>query len=104
MHKNEIYQLAITDNEYPRRLKEIHSPPKVLYLLGRLPNHMDMALAVVGTRKTSPYGRAVTPTLVETIARQGIIIISGLALGIDALAHRAAINAGGRTIAVLGCG
>jgi DNA processing protein len=96
--------VTINDASYPRRLKEIHSPPSLLYIKGKLPAHIDLALAVVGTRKTSPYGRTVTPTLVQALARTGVIIVSGLALGIDALAHQAALDAGGQTIAVLGCG
>ncbi len=96
--------IKIHDSAYPRRLKEIHSPPKLLYIKGVLPVYTNLALAVVGTRKTSPYGRAITPTLVGALARAGVLIVSGLALGIDALAHQAALDAGGQTIAVLGCG
>jgi len=96
--------ITVNDPAYPRRLKEIHSPPSLLYIMGKLPAHLDLALAVVGTRKTSPYGRTVTPTLVGALARTGVIIVSGLALGIDALSHQAALDAGGQTIAVLGCG
>lgn len=104
MYTHDYHQVFITDKHYPRRLKEIHSPPKVLYIRGSLPQCLECTLAVVGTRKTSPYGRAVTPELVSALARSGIVIVSGLALGIDALAHQAALDAGGQTIAVLGCG
>ncbi|MFH1207085.1 MAG: DNA-processing protein DprA [Patescibacteria group bacterium] len=104
IQKLNISIITVIDAAYPRRLKEIHSPPSVLYVKGTLPAHLDLALAVVGTRKTSPYGRTITPTLVGALARTGVIIVSGLALGIDALSHQAAVDAGGQTIAVLGCG
>ncbi|MFA5051477.1 MAG: DNA-processing protein DprA [Patescibacteria group bacterium] len=99
-----ISVVTIQDPNYPRRLKEIHSPPALLYYRGRLPANLDLGLAVVGTRKTSAYGRMVTPDLIGTIARTGVVIVSGLALGIDTLAHQAAVDVGGKTIAVLGCG
>ncbi|MFA5134311.1 MAG: DNA-processing protein DprA [Patescibacteria group bacterium] len=96
--------ITIQDERYPALLKEIHSPPALLYIRGTLPPDGVPALAVVGTRRTSPYGRTITPRLVGDLARAGITIVSGLALGIDALAHRAALDAGGTTAAVLGCG
>jgi len=99
-----ISAITVQDTAYPRRLKEIHSPPSVLYIKGTLPEHLDLALAVVGTRKTSAYGRTVTPTLIGALARTGVLIVSGLALGIDALAHQATLDAGGQTVGVLGCG
>ncbi|MDD5040600.1 MAG: DNA-processing protein DprA [Patescibacteria group bacterium] len=89
---------------YPPQLKEIYSPPAVLYVKGSLPERSCVLLAVVGTRKTSTYGRSITPRIVYDLASSGMTIVSGLALGIDALAHQSAIDAGGRTLAVLGCG
>jgi DNA processing protein len=89
---------------YPRLLREIPDPPPVLYVKGTIVEEDAWAVAVVGTRRASSYGREVTRRLTATLARSGITIVSGLARGIDAEAHRAALKAGGRTIAVLGCG
>ena len=90
--------------DYPRLLREISDPPPVLYVKGTITEEDVWAVAVVGTRGASVYGREVTRRLAATLARSGITIVSGLARGIDAEAHRAALGAGGRTIAVLGCG
>jgi DNA processing protein len=89
---------------YPRLLREIPDPPPVLYVKGTLAEEDAWAVAVVGTRRASPYGREVTRRLTAALARSGITIVSGLARGIDGEAHQAALKAGGRTIAVLGCG
>ncbi len=96
--------LTWEDDGYPTALRNIHDPPPVLYVKGALTEVDAWALAVVGTRKATAYGRQVTEQLVGTLARSGLTIVSGLAKGIDAIAHRAALDAGGRTIAVLGCG
>jgi DNA processing protein len=90
---------------FPEVLRDIPDPPKELYVLGNLAPLLKMPrLSVVGARKVTPYGKNVTADLVRTVAGQGVVIISGLALGVDALAHRAALDAGGKTIAVLPCG
>jgi len=89
---------------YPRLLREIHDPPPLLYVKGTLTEEDSWAVAVVGTRRASTYGREVTRRLTKALARSGITIVSGLARGIDGQAHQAALEAGGRTIAVLGCG
>lgn len=89
---------------YPRLLREIHDPPPVLYVKGTLEEEDAWAVAVVGTRRASPYGREVTRRLTRALSCSGITIVSGLARGIDSEAHRAALEAGGRTIAALGCG
>lgn len=94
------------DGHYPKQLKAIAAAPKQLFYLGEDPANYadDILVAVVGSRKVSPYGRHVTTELAGALARHGIVIVSGLALGVDALAHQAAVEAGGRTIAVLPCG
>lgn len=98
--------VALGDTNYPFLLRQIHDPPVFLWMRGRLPvsDAPARALAVVGTRRMSSYGLRVTGELTEALVREGFSIVSGLAYGIDAAAHRAALNAGGRTIAVLGSG
>ncbi len=94
--------VTLADEAYPKLLKEIYAPPPVLFYRGILPQHNQHLLAVVGSRKHSAYGKQVTNTLVHDIATQRVVIVSGLALGIDAYAHHATLEAGGTTIAVLG--
>lgn len=90
--------------DYPPLLKTIASAPSVLYVRGKLLPQDQWALSVVGTRRASVYGREATYSLVQGLATSGVTIVSGLAYGIDTYAHQAALNAGGRTIAVLGSG
>ncbi len=92
------------DPDYPPRIKEIHDYPPVLYVRGSLLPEDEWCLAVVGTRRATVYGRQVTEEIVADLARNKITIVSGLARGIDSIAHRSALEAGGRTIAVCGCG
>ena len=92
------------DPMYPPRLKEIHDPPPVLYLRGEILPSDERSVAVVGTRKGSAYGKEAARVLAGDLAQSGVTIISGLARGIDAVAHRAALDAGGRTLAVFGNG
>ena len=99
-----IRVLTWLDDEYPSHLKEIDYPPPVLYLRGGLVETDDWAVAVVGTRRMSSYGRRVTEELVGTLSRHQITIISGLARGVDSTAHMEALRAGGRTLAILGTG
>ena len=96
--------LTIADPSYPRLLKEVPSPPPVLYVRGSLTPADEKAVAIVGTRKATPYGRDVSEAMARDLAAFGVTVVSGLALGIDAQAHRGAVAAGGRTIGVLGCG
>ena len=92
------------DDGYPARLREIHDYPPILYVKGAILPDDEWSLGVVGTRRASAYGRQVTEEIVTDLARSRITIVSGLARGIDAAAHRAALGAGGRTIAVCGSG
>jgi DNA processing protein len=97
-------KITINDKDYPSSLKEIHNPPKQLFVKGEIKNQDKVAIAIVGTRKYSAYGKQVALDLSSKLAKLGITIVSGLARGIDTFAHKAAIEAGGRTIAVLGSG
>ncbi len=92
------------DSQYPPRLKEIYDPPPVLFVRGEILSEDERSVAVVGTRKATVYGREAASALAGDLARNSVTIISGLARGIDGVAHRAALDAGGRTIAVLACG
>lgn len=96
--------LTWNDTNYPRRLREIHDAPPVLYVRGQLLPVDEWSIAVVGTRRATSYGRQVTQELTAALAANGITVVSGLAKGIDACAHRAALESGGRTIGVLACG
>ncbi len=89
---------------YPQRLREIYDYPPVLYVRGNPLPEDETCLAVVGTRRATVYGRQVTDEIVSDLARNKVTIVSGLAKGIDSIAHRAALEAGGRTIAVFACG
>jgi len=99
-----IQVLTWDDDGYPRHLREIDQPPPVLYVLGALRPEDDWAVAIVGTRRMTVYGRQVANELAAFLAQQGITVVSGLARGVDRIAHEAALQAGGRTIAVLGSG
>jgi DNA processing protein len=96
--------ITLMDEEYPKRLKDIYDPPALLYIRGELRIEDEFAIAIVGSRKTTPYGRWFTEKVSNELARHGVTIVSGMARGIDSLAHMGAVSGGGRTIAVLGCG
>jgi len=107
MEKLEQHQVQVLTKEnpsFPKRLQEIYDAPPLLYVRGTLIPEDEWALAVIGTRHATMYGREVTQRLVTDLAKNKITIVSGLARGIDSIAHRAALSAGGRTIAVCGCG
>ena len=90
--------------EYPPRLKEIYDLPPLLYVQGGLLPEDERSVAIVGTRRPTAYGREAAHRLAFDITRSGVAIVSGLARGVDSVAHRAALDAGQRTIAVLGSG
>jgi len=99
-----IRVLTWEDDEYPPRLAEISQPPPVLYVRGTLTPEDAWAVAVVGTRRITAYGKQVASEIASSLAGNGITVVSGLARGVDAVAHQAALQAGGRSLAVLGCG
>jgi DNA processing protein len=99
----QIQPLFIFDPAYPARLAEIADPPFLIYVRGHV-NWNQMMVAVVGSRHMSDYGIEVTEKVASDLAASGVIVVSGLALGIDAIAHQATMNAGGTTVAVLGNG
>ncbi|HEU4586027.1 MAG TPA: DNA-processing protein DprA, partial [Gemmatimonadaceae bacterium] len=92
------------DGEYPPTLLELHDPPPALYCIGDVSLLSRPSVAIVGTRRATAYGERVTRELAGSLARGGAVVVSGLARGIDAAAHRAALEAGGLTVAVLGTG
>ena len=96
--------VAFADDEYPERLRQIYDPPSHLWVRGRLTAADALAVAVVGTRRASDAGRRAAAHLAAGLAEAGATVVSGLAYGIDVTAHRAALDAGGRTVAVLGSG
>jgi DNA processing protein len=96
--------LTWDDDGYPRSLRDIPQAPPVLYVLGSLTAADEWSVAVVGTRHASTYGREAARDLASGLAANGVTVVSGLARGIDVVAHKAALDAGGRTIAVLGSG
>ena len=95
--------IPINDEQYPPQLREIAQPPKVLYVRGHIPKNRPM-IGVVGTRRCTPYGKRVTEHIVKGLVRAGCVIVSGMAIGIDSEAHKAALEAGGETVAVVGSG
>lgn len=117
LKKQKISFIALSDKEYPKLLKQIPNPPIVLYVKGNrqivygLQTTVDgsqktesIAIAIVGTRHITSYGRQITEMFAADLANAGLIIVSGMALGVDGVAHKATIDSGGKTIAVLGNG
>ncbi len=96
--------IKIGDKNYPKTLSKIYDPPKKLYVAGNYKILDNFSIAIVGTRNASEYGRSITKALSFELAKLGINIVSGMAIGIDKEAHTGAIDAKGTTIAVLGSG
>ncbi|MBI4301301.1 MAG: DNA-protecting protein DprA [Chloroflexi bacterium] len=104
LERHRVKALTWKDPAYPPRLKQIYDLPPILYVRGNLLPDDEWAVAVVGTRRATSYGKAAAEDIVDDLARSNITIVSGLAKGIDAIAHQTALKNGGRTIAVMGCG
>ena len=104
MQMNDTCKITIEDKEYPEELKKIKGAPKILYYKGVLPSLNEKCIAIVGTRRCSPYGQQVALKISGELVDAGITIISGLAPGIDTFSHRAVVEKRKRTIAVLGTG
>lgn len=101
---SQINVIKITDKEYPELLKKIYDPPDELYIKGDVSALNGKCLAIVGTRTATEYGKGISRKFAKELSRCGITIVSGLAEGIDTEAHKGALEAGGKTIAVFGCG
>ncbi|MFA5050639.1 MAG: DNA-processing protein DprA [Patescibacteria group bacterium] len=97
-----VLKINLKDKNYPKLLKEIYDPPQNLYAVGEIKAEENYPLAIVGTRKVSSYGKQITVSLTKDLVKAGLTIVSGLALGVDGLAHQTTLDNGGRTIAVLG--
>jgi DNA processing protein len=104
VERKHIEVRSALDSTYPMRLKMIADPPPLLYITGALTEQDELAMAIVGARRATPAGRAMTQELSHDLAGAGMTVVSGLARGVDAAAHQGALAAQGRTIAVLGCG
>ena len=104
IERERIEVRSLLDTAYPTRLKMIADPPPLLYITGTLTEQDELAVAIVGARRATAAGRAMTEELSHDLAAAGMTVVSGLARGVDAAAHRGALAAQGRTIAVLGCG
>jgi DNA processing protein len=104
IEEHEISIITLDDPAYPENLKTIFDPPLVLYIKGSLEEEDRYSVAIVGSRRGTAYGRLMTEQLASQLVERGLTIVSGMARGIDSAAHRGALAAGGRTIAVLGCG
>jgi DNA processing protein len=104
LRRLEVRVIARSDPEYPTRLSEIFNAPPLLYVKGEITRQDEQAIGVVGTRSPSVYGKELAARIVPELVGAGLTVVSGMARGIDTVAHHAALDAGGRTFAVLGCG
>lgn len=104
MNIGKINTLSIAKSAYAHPLETLHTPPKQLYYAGKVPETRRPTVAIIGSRKPTAYGTATTHRFAYELAKQGIVIVSGLAYGIDSIAHKAALEAGGTTVAILAGG
>jgi DNA processing protein len=100
----DVRVITWNDPDYPPNLRQIFNAPPLLYVRGRIEKQDEWAVAVVGTRRASVYGKEAARMIASGLAKAGVTVVSGMARGIDTLAHRTCLDAGGRTVAVLGCG
>src|SRR3989344_8647263 len=99
-----MHRVDLGSSEYPSLLSQMQNPPKSLYIEGKLDVFGGKTLVVVGSRSLTPYGEAVVKNFVGLLASRGVVIVSGLARGVDALAHETCLGAGGVAVGVLGFG
>lgn len=104
VEKFKVEVVALQDEKYPENLRRIYDPPPFLFVRGELVEEDKYSVAVVGCRQPTAYGRLITERISGELAEKGVAIVSGMARGIDSIGHRSALDKGGRTIAVLGCG
>ena len=104
IEQHHCHIVAISDDTYPPLLKQIDDPPVLLYIIGDFPLPDRLSIAIVGSRSPTEYGKTTSQQLSYQLAEQGITVVSGFARGIDTCVHRGALEAGGRTVAVFGCG
>jgi len=105
LEKRKISYVCLEDKEYPTRLKKISNPPIILFVKGLINfNSQAKFIAIVGTRKITSYGKSITDLFSSHLSQSGLIIVSGLAIGVDAKAHTSCLESGGKTIAVMGNG
>ena len=104
IERHQCHIVTINNSSYPPLLKQIDDPPVLLYIIGDFPPQDAPSIAIVGSRSPTEYGKTTSQQLSYQLAERGVTIVSGFARGIDTCAHRSALEAGGRTIAVLGCG
>ena len=102
--QHQCHIVTINDDTYPSLLKQIDDPPVLLYIIGEFPLQNAPSIAIVGSRSPTEYGKTTSQQLSYQLAERGITVVSGFARGIDTCVHRGALEAGGRTIAVFGCG
>lgn len=104
LEEKDIQFYSYYSQEYPKLLKQIYNPPKGLYIKGNLPDSNIQKVSIVGARKCTRYGATMAEQIGKDLSKHNIVVVSGMAKGIDAMAHKGAILGGGNTIAVLGCG
>ena len=98
--EKQIEIIPFIDERYPKNLLKIYDPPAFLYIRGKIKKEDDIAIAIVGSRAPTIYGKTITERLARDLAERGITVVSGMARGIDSEAHKGALKAGGRTIAI----
>lgn len=104
LEKKRIRFISRKNKEYPKLLKDIYDPPIGIYVMGLLPDENKITVSVIGSRRCTEYGRTAAYEISKDLAARGVVIVSGMAKGIDGVSHQGAVDANGQTVAVLGCG